>query len=77
MRYGVQVAAFKTRQRAEVVKHDVEARSAYKAELVLSSSGRLVKVVVGSYADRPSVDKVRDDLKFNFGFADCFVTTLQ
>ncbi len=76
-RYGVQVAAFQTRQRAEVVKRDLEAKSSYKADLVLSSSGRLVKVVVGSYADRQSVNKVRDDLKQNFGYADCFVTTRQ
>ncbi len=76
-RYGVQVAAFTTSQRAEVVKRDLEARSEYKAELVLSSSGRLFKVVVGSYAERQSVDIVRDDLKLNFGFSDCFVTPLQ
>ena len=76
-RYGVQVAAFQTRQRAEVVKRDLEAKSSYQVSLVLSSSGRLVKVVVGSYADRQSVNKVRDDLKQNFGYADCFVTTRQ
>ncbi len=76
-RYGVQVAAFQTRQRAEVVKRDLEAKSSYLADLVDSSSGRLVKVVVGSYADRQSVNKVRDDLKQNFGYADCFVTTRQ
>lgn len=76
-RYGVQVAAFKTRRRAraEVVKRDLEAKSSYMAYLLPSSSGVWVKVVVGSYADRQSVDKVRDDLKQNFGYADCFVTT--
>ena len=76
-RYGVQVAAFQTRQRAEVVKRELEAKSSYKADLVLSSSGRMIKVVVGSYADRQSVDKVWDDLKLNFEYADCFVTTRQ
>ena len=76
-RYGVQVAAFQTRQRAEIVKRELEAKSSYTADLVLSSSGRMIKVVVGSYADRQSVDKVRDDLKLNFEYADCFVTTRQ
>ena len=76
-RYGAQVAAFTTRKRAEVVKRDVETRSAYKAEIVLSSSGRLFKVVVGSYAEYQSASTVRDDLKRHFGFSDCFVTTLQ
>lgn len=76
-RYGVQVGAFETRRRAEVVKRDVEARSDYKADLVPSSNGRLVTVVVGSYADLPTAKKVRDDLKLNFGFSDCFVPKLQ
>ena len=76
-RYGVQVAAFQTQQRAEASKRDLEAKSSYKADLVRSSSGRLVKVVVGSYADRQSVDKVRNDLIQNYGYADCFVTTRQ
>ena len=76
-RYGVQVAAFQTQQRAEASKRDLEAKSSYKADLVRSSSGRLVKVVVGSYADRQSVDKVRIDLIQNYGYADCFVTTRQ
>lgn len=75
-RYRVQVAAFTTRRRAEVVKRDLEARSAYKVDLVPSSNGRLVTVVVGSYADLPTAKKVRDDLKLNFGFSDCFVPKL-
>lgn len=75
-RYGVQVAAFATRRRAEVVKRNLEVRSAYKVDLVPTSSGRLVAVVVGSYADLPTAKKVRDDLKLNFGFSDCFVPKL-
>jgi len=74
--FAVQIAAFQTRQRAEVLKRDLEAQSPYKARIVSSASGRLFKVVVGSYADRQSVNKVRDDLKRNFNFADCFVTSL-
>ncbi|WP_277214047.1 SPOR domain-containing protein, partial [Isoptericola croceus] len=69
-RFGVQVAAFKTRQRAEIVKRDLEAKSSYMAYLVPANNRPLVKVVVGSYADRQSVDKVRDDLRQNFGYAD-------
>lgn len=76
-RYGVQVAAFTTRKRAEVVKQDLETRTAYKGGIVLSKSGRLFKVVVGSYAEYQSASTVRDDLKLHFGFGDCFVTSLQ
>ena len=75
-RYGVQVAAFQSEQRAKVEKSNLEAKTLYRADLVRSSSGRLVKVVVGSYADRQSVDEVQNDLKQNYGYADCFVTTL-
>ena len=76
-RSAVQIMAFRTRQRAELVKRDVETRSSYSAKIVSSASGRLFKVVVGSYADRESAVKARDDLKQNFGFTDCFVTKLQ
>lgn len=76
-RFGVQVGAFQTQQRAEVSKRDLEAKSSYRADLVRSSSGRLVKVVVGSYADLQSANKVRGDLMQNFGYDDCFVTIWQ
>ncbi len=76
-RYGVQVAAFTSRRRADVVKRDLETRTAYRGEIVLSKSGRLFKVVVGSYAEYQSASTVRDDLKLHFGFGDCFVTSLQ
>jgi len=76
-RSAVQVGAFGTRQGAESVKRDVEKRTSYQAKIAPSTSGRLFLIVVGSYADRDSALKVRDDLRRNFGFSDCFVTGLK
>ena len=74
-RFSVQIAAFNTRQRAEIVKSELESKSDYKAELVVSSTGKLVKVMVGSFAEKISADKVHSDLRDNFQYKDCFVVS--
>lgn len=76
-RFAVQIAAFETRQRADVSKQQLESRSSYQAQIITSASGQLYKVVVGSYADRATADQVRTDLRTRYRYSDCFVTTLQ
>lgn len=71
-RFAVQIAAFQTRSRAEVVKSELESKSAYRSEIQTSDSGHHV-VVVGSYAETASATKVRDDLRDHYGYSDCFV----
>lgn len=75
--FGVQIAAFETPQRADVAKQQLESKSSYQARIVTSESGRLYKVVVGSYADYATASQARDDLRSRYQYRDCFVTTLD
>jgi len=74
--FGIQIAAFKTHDRAVVAKTDVETKTSYSAQVLPTSNGRLVRVVVGSYADKLSADQARSDLKNNYGYSDCWVVEI-
>ena len=73
-RFGVQIAAFTKRASAERLIQQLESTTSYTAEVVVSKSGRLMKVVVGSYADQPTANRVREDLRDNHNFSDCYIT---
>jgi len=75
-RYGVQIAAFQTRARAEISMRELEAKSPYRGQIVVASNGRLYKVIAGSYADNATAAQARQDLRTRYNYSDCFVTSL-
>jgi hypothetical protein len=75
-RYGVQIAAFQTRERAEVSMRELEAKSPYRGQIIVASSGRLFKVVAGTYADKTTAAEARQVLRTRYNYSDCFVIPL-
>ncbi len=74
--YGIQVASCtgpKRKQNAEEFKKRLQTNAGLQADLIPSSDGQRISILVGNYPDKESAKKACAELKKRAGFAECFV----
>ena len=74
--YAIQVASFsgpKRNEIAEQYRKRLASNAGLESDLVPSEDGTMVRVLVGSYPDKETAAKAREELKKRAGFADSFV----
>ena len=75
--FTVQVGSFDTQANAEKYKKSVADKSDYEVTLHKSKDGKVVKACIGTYPDKASALKAREELIRIKVFKDCFVKAVS